>query len=194
MSCRATAVPTNTATTTFVSVLDINPESGALTLRGESLKLPARPIHLCVSGDGRYVLIAYNNPSSLTVHAVAANGAVGEAIPQAPLDTGIYAHQIRTTASGRSVIMVTRGNDTAEGKPEEPGALKVCGFEGGRLIDRASIDRVVVMALAWAWRWLPSRASVSLYSCSRQSAFPARLRHRRYRTLAFGQGRRDDAM
>jgi 6-phosphogluconolactonase (cycloisomerase 2 family) len=79
-----------------VSVFDIDPESGVLTPRGESLKLPARPIHLCVSGDGRYLLIAYNNPSSLTVHTVAADGAVGEAIPQAPLDTGIYAHQIRT--------------------------------------------------------------------------------------------------
>ncbi len=122
-----------------VSVLDIDPSSGALTPRGAPRPLPARPIHLSVSGDGRYVLVAYNNPSSLTVHSIAADGAVGGTMPQAPLDTGIYAHQIRTTPSGRAVIMVTRGNDAADGKPEDPGALKVYGFEDGRLTDRASI-------------------------------------------------------
>jgi hypothetical protein len=35
--------------------------------------------------------------------------------------------------------MVTRGNDAAEGKPEDPGALKVYDFDRGRLINRASI-------------------------------------------------------
>lgn len=121
------------------SVFDIDPGSGALTPRGAPLPLPARPIHLSVSGDGRHVLIAYNSPSSLTVHAVAADGGVGTAIPQAPLDTGIYAHQVRTTPSGRSVILVTRGNDATDSKPEDPGALKVYAFQDGRLTDRASI-------------------------------------------------------
>ena len=121
------------------SVFDIDPDSGALTSRGTPLPLPARPIHLSVSGDGHHLLVAYNNPSSLTVHALAADGTIGAAIPQGPLDTGIYAHQIRTTPSGRSVIMVTRGNDAADGRPEDSGALKIYGFEDGRLTDRASI-------------------------------------------------------
>lgn len=123
----------------LASVFDIDPGSGALTPRGAPRPLPARPIHLSVSGDGHYLLVAYNNPSSLTVHALATDGTIGEAIPQAPLDTGIYAHQIRTTPSGRSVIVVTRGNDAAGGRPEDPGALKIYSFEDGRLANRASI-------------------------------------------------------
>jgi 6-phosphogluconolactonase (cycloisomerase 2 family) len=73
------------------------------------------------------------------VHAVAADGGIGAPIPQGRIDTGIYAHQIRTTPSGRSAILVTRGNDAGDGKPEDPGALKVYAFNDGQLTDRASI-------------------------------------------------------
>jgi 6-phosphogluconolactonase (cycloisomerase 2 family) len=41
--------------------------------------------------------------------------------------------------SGKAAILVTRGNDPAAGKPEDPGALKIFGFEDGQLTNRASI-------------------------------------------------------
>jgi hypothetical protein len=41
--------------------------------------------------------------------------------------------------SNRTTILVTRGNDAASGKPEDPGALKVFDFKDGVLSNRASI-------------------------------------------------------
>src|SRR6478735_4197053 len=55
------------------------------------------------------------------------------------LDFGIYAHQVRVDPSDKTVILVTRGNGPAGGKPEDPGALKVFGYKDGILTNRASI-------------------------------------------------------
>ncbi len=54
-------------------------------------------------------------------------------------DVGIFAHQILVTPSNTAAILVTRGNDPAGGKPEDPGALKVFTFKDGQLTNRASV-------------------------------------------------------
>jgi 6-phosphogluconolactonase len=102
--------------------------------------LPARPIHLSADISGTHLLIAYNEPSGFTVHAIGADGTIGSQIkPAAPLDTGTYAHQIRVDPSNRSVILVTRGNGPTAAKPEDPGALKVFSYQNGQLTNRASV-------------------------------------------------------
>ena len=55
------------------------------------------------------------------------------------LDFGIYGHQVRVTPSNLAVILIARGNQAADGKPEDPGAVKLFDFAGGRLANRASI-------------------------------------------------------
>jgi 6-phosphogluconolactonase (cycloisomerase 2 family) len=118
----------------------IDPATGALSPHGEAAALRSRPIHLSVDRAGAFVLIAYNNPSSVSVHRIARDGALGEEVIQkAPPDTGIYAHQIRVTPSNAAAILVARGNDAAGGRPEDPGALKLFGFKDGQLTNRASI-------------------------------------------------------
>lgn len=113
---------------------------GTLTAHGALVKLAHRPIHCTVDRAGRYLLIAYNIPSSITVHRINADGAIGEQIPQkATLDTGIYAHQIRVTPGNQTVVLVTRGNDPRPGHPEDPGALKVFRFEDGQLSNLQSL-------------------------------------------------------
>ena len=57
----------------------------------------------------------------------------------APLDGGIYAHQIRVHPSNKMVVMVTRGNGPAPNRPEDPGALKVYSYKDGILANRQSI-------------------------------------------------------
>ena len=52
---------------------------------------------------------------------------------------GIFAHQVRATPDNRQVILVTRGHDAADGKPEEPGALKVFDFKDGVLSNGVSV-------------------------------------------------------
>jgi 6-phosphogluconolactonase (cycloisomerase 2 family) len=118
----------------------VDPASGVLQQHGPAVPLPSRPIHVTTDRTGRYVLAAYNDPSGVTVHRLRENGAIGEVVPPAaPLDAGIYGHQIRVTPSNRTAILVTRGNGPAGTRPEDPGALKVFGFDHGVLSPRASI-------------------------------------------------------
>jgi 6-phosphogluconolactonase (cycloisomerase 2 family) len=107
---------------------------------GEATRLSARPIHLTVDMTGTHLLIAYNAPSSATVHRLAPDGTIGApVVAPARLDAGVYAHQIRVDSSNQFAILVTRGNGPAGGKPEDPGALKVFGYDNGTLTNRASI-------------------------------------------------------
>jgi 6-phosphogluconolactonase len=124
----------------FLSALRIDPGSGALTAHGPPATLAARPIHMSLDRTGGYALVAYNNPSGVTVHRIAADGTVGEEVKQtAHPDGGIFAHQIRVTPANDAAILVTRGNDAAGDKPEDPGALKLFSFKDGQLTNRGSI-------------------------------------------------------
>jgi 6-phosphogluconolactonase (cycloisomerase 2 family) len=84
--------------------------------------------------------VAYNNPSSVSVHRIEADGAVGaEVVQAATLDCGIFAHQIRVTPDNNAAILVCRGNDKTRDKPEDPGALKLFSFRDGQLANRVSV-------------------------------------------------------
>jgi 6-phosphogluconolactonase len=121
------------------NALSIDPAYGALHAIGATVKLPARPIHASVDRSGEYLLIAYNIPSSVTVHRLNPDGTIGEQVAQAGLNTGIYAHQILTAPTNKTALLVTRGNDAKPGKPEDPGAIKTFSFANGALSDLASI-------------------------------------------------------
>jgi 6-phosphogluconolactonase len=122
------------------NVFAIDPASGALKPHGEAIKLATRPIHASVDHSGRYLLIAYNNPSSLSVHRLNADGTIGDRIEQPnKLDTGIYAHQIRVTPDNSRVILVTRGNNAPTDTPADPGSIKVFDFKDGVLTNLAAI-------------------------------------------------------
>src|SRR5580704_14210403 len=124
----------------FLSALRIDPGRGALAAHGSPAPLASRPIHMSLDQTGAYALVAYNNPSGVTVHRIAADGTVGEEVKQASIpDGGIFAHQIRTTPANDAAILVTRGNDAAGTKPEDPGALKLFSFNDGQLTNRGSI-------------------------------------------------------
>jgi 6-phosphogluconolactonase len=102
--------------------------------------LPARPIHLSTDIPGTHLLVAYNDPSGLTVHRIVADGSLGPQIElSTALDFGVYAHQVRVDPSNRMVILVTRGNGPTANKPEDPGALKVFSYQDGLLTNRASL-------------------------------------------------------
>jgi 6-phosphogluconolactonase len=118
----------------------IDPASGALEPHGAPQSLPSRPIHTSVDASGEYLLTAYNAPSNATVHRIARDGTVGDQVAQpGKPDAGIYGHQIRTTPGNRTAILVARGNNAADGKPEDPGALKVYAFKDGALTNLASV-------------------------------------------------------
>jgi 6-phosphogluconolactonase len=124
----------------LASAFRIDPGSGALTPLGRPRELPSRPIHCSVDVTGTYLLTAYNSPSSVTVHRIEPDGSLGELVEQrGQLEAGIYAHQVRVTPSNRSVLVVARGNDATDSKPEDPGAIKVLDFDNGIIANRATI-------------------------------------------------------
>jgi len=124
----------------FLSALRVDRTSGELQMHGAPAPLRSRPIHVTVDATGRYALTAYNNPSSVSVHRINADGSVGEEVAQpASLDCGIFAHQIRLTPANDAAILVCRGNDKSKDKPEDPGSLKFFSFRDGQLANRVSV-------------------------------------------------------
>lgn len=111
---------------------------GGLRAFGAPRLLSHRPLHLTT--DGKFLFVAYNNPSQMTVHRLDADGAIGEEVPQsAGLDFGIYAHQVRLTPGGKTLTLCSRGNDAANGKPEDPGHIEVFGITDGKLAKLQSL-------------------------------------------------------
>lgn len=124
----------------FLSALRIDPGSGDLREHGQAAALRWRPIHVSVDHAGAFALVAYNDPSGVSVHRINADGTVGDEVAQAAsLDCGIFAHQIRVTPDNAAAILVCRGNDAAKGKPEDPGSLKLFSFKDGQLANRVSV-------------------------------------------------------
>jgi 6-phosphogluconolactonase len=107
---------------------------GTLTPHGERRLLPVRPLHISTDHSGTFLFTAYNVPSQITVHRLNADGTIGEQVLQTGKpDFGIYAHQVRVTPGNKTLILCSRGNDAAGGKPEDPGHIEVFGFKGGQL-------------------------------------------------------------
>ena len=116
-----------------LSAWRIDPQTGALSPHGEPQPLPMRAVHICVSPDGGFVLSGHNLPTSgVTVNPINSDGTLGPAVtqPQA-IDCGPYPHQVRMTPSGRATIVVDRGNAPHDGKPGDPGALRLFRFNKG---------------------------------------------------------------
>jgi 6-phosphogluconolactonase len=123
-----------------ITAYRIDTTTGALQPHGQPIEIRHRPVHLTLDANATHVLVAYNNPSSLSVHNLNADGTLGSEVKQpAPIDGGIYAHQIRVHPSNRMVVMVTRGNGPAPNRPEDPGALKIYSYKDGIVTNRQSI-------------------------------------------------------
>ena len=119
----------------------IDGDSGEIAPFGPARDLRWRPLHLSLDRQNAHILVAYNNPSAVTVHKIGADGALGDEAPQSSdLDVGIFGHQVRVTPDGDAAILVCRGYDAEDGEAEQPGALKVYGYAGGTLSPRASIE------------------------------------------------------
>jgi 6-phosphogluconolactonase len=123
-----------------VTAFRTDPATGVLSPHGAPISLPTRPIHMATDIPSEFILAAFSNPSAIRVYRINKDATPGEEVAQpGPIDPGIFAHQVRATLDNRLVILVTRGHDAADNKPEEPGALKVFDFKGGVLSNEVSI-------------------------------------------------------
>jgi 6-phosphogluconolactonase (cycloisomerase 2 family) len=87
------------------------------------------------------LLNAHNLPRArITVHRINADGSIGSEVKQPDgLEFGIYPHQVIASPSTGTVVLVDRGNDANEGKPEDPGALRLFTIKDGVLANLAAI-------------------------------------------------------
>jgi 6-phosphogluconolactonase (cycloisomerase 2 family) len=123
-----------------VTAFRIDPATGALQPHGQPVSLKARSVFMSVDIPAEHIVVAYNEPSGATVHRIAKDGTLGAPVPQSgDLDFGVYAHQLRVHPSNRMVVVIARGNAPTATKPEDPGALKVFGYQNGMLSNRASV-------------------------------------------------------
>jgi len=123
-----------------VTALRIAPGSGELSPHGTPIPLPHRPIHMATDIPSAHVLVAFNNPPGVRVYRIDAGGTPGAEVPQpAETDPGIFPHQVLAMPDNGHVILVARGHDAANGKPEQPGALKVFRNDNGVLRGEVSI-------------------------------------------------------
>jgi 6-phosphogluconolactonase len=129
-----------TSTSHHLTAWQIDPRSGDLSMHGEPVHLPQRPIHITSDIPSEHLLVAFNIPSALRIYRINRDLTPGSEIPQPGItDTGIYAHQIRVSLDNRHAILVTRGNNATASKPEDPGALKMFDYGRGLLSNEASI-------------------------------------------------------
>ncbi len=120
--------------THHLSAFRIDPASGKLTPHGTAVPLPTRPIHIACDGDSKFIFVAFSRPSLLIGFAINADGTLGSEVrQQETIDTGIFPHQIRFTPDNKLAILVTRGNDAAGDKAEDPGSLRVFHYSNGQL-------------------------------------------------------------
>jgi 6-phosphogluconolactonase len=123
-----------------VTAFRIDSATGALQTHGAAAAIRSRPIHITGDMSATHLLVAYNDPSGISVHTINRDATVGSEIQQpGNLDVGIYAHQVRVMPTNRSVILVTRGNQATNTTAEDPGAVKVLRYDEGRLANLASI-------------------------------------------------------
>ena len=114
--------------------------TGGLHAHGAPASIRSRPVHITGDRSARHLLVAYNDPSGISVHAINSDGTVGSEVPQpSSLDVGIYGHQVRVFPANDAVVLVTRGNEPTSTTREDPGALKVYRYNDGKLANVASI-------------------------------------------------------
>jgi 6-phosphogluconolactonase len=123
----------------YLAAFHVNP-LGELAQHGQFIKLRQRPVHASVDHAGEHLLVAYNFPSNVSVHKIKGDGSIGDEVKQSDdLEKGIYFHQIRATPADKTVLIVARGNNPEENKPEDPGSLHVFNFKNGVLTNRRKI-------------------------------------------------------
>jgi 6-phosphogluconolactonase len=99
----------------------VDPASGALSEINEELTGGAGAPHLAVDPSGRWIVVAHYDSSTVSVHPVRSNGAVGKAVDtKAP---GKLAHQAVFASGGRFVFIPCLGSDLVAQYRFENGAL-----------------------------------------------------------------------
>jgi 6-phosphogluconolactonase len=108
----------------------------ALTMVAEPLALPGRPLHAAVLACQSRLALVYNQPASLTVHALDIRGLVwGPDYLAAGGDlVGYFPHQVIPIQDCQRILLTCRGDDASASGKENPGSLRVLEYDGKTMI------------------------------------------------------------
>ena len=130
--------PGKAGTQHFVCALTIQSD-GSLKLEGLPTPLRSRPVHITSDRTSQHILLAYNDPSALSIHRIKKDGSIGEEVKQYAFDLGACAHQIVVAPDNHRVVLPVRGNDPEHGNPELPGSLEIFDYADGVLTHRQKL-------------------------------------------------------
>ncbi len=132
----------------FVEAYDILGD-GRLRKAGPSVRLSHRPLFCTLDAQEQHLLLAYNDPSALTVHRLQPNGEIGEAIAQGDLKLGPFVHQVRVTPSGKFIVAPACAHHETGA---DPGFISVLSYADGRLTPSARLEHLPERAGPWRGR------------------------------------------
>lgn len=114
---------------------------GAMRMLMDPIALPHRPIHAALDLAGHRLLITYNLPAAVTVHALDGEGRVDRCIGhwEGAYLVGWFPHQILPVPGSDEVLLTCRGDDATAERSENPGSLRVLRIEQ----DQARLVQVV---------------------------------------------------
>jgi 6-phosphogluconolactonase (cycloisomerase 2 family) len=123
----------------FLCAFRVRPDGG-MQPHGDPVRLERRPVHLTLDVESRHALATCANPSGIAVHRIRDDGTIGGAVEQAAaIELEKTAHQLRFTPSGKTALVPCRGNPPHDGKPEDPGSLRIFDYRDGQLSPRIAI-------------------------------------------------------
>lgn len=109
----------------------------AMRVVGEPVALPYRPIHASIDPAGGRLLVAYNLPAAVSVHALDGESACAQAAvcmavgegeggeEEGKNVPGWFPHQILPMPGTDAMLLTCRGDDATAGHAENPGSLRV---------------------------------------------------------------------
>ena len=109
---------------------------GPMRLAAAPVALPHRPIHVALDATKCRLLVAYNLPAGVSVHALDEAGrVVGDAVASfdGPHLVGWFPHQVLPVPGSSEFLLTCRGDDAVGEQAENPGSLRVLKLESGQL-------------------------------------------------------------
>lgn len=121
-------------------------QNGGLSALAAPLPLRHRPLHLSLDREERHLLIAYNDPPHVTVHAINAGGGIGEEIAQSGIAFGPTVHQVRVTPYGTIAVVPCCAHHP---QGELSGSVQLFIYRNGALSPFATIEADPARAGPW---------------------------------------------
>jgi 6-phosphogluconolactonase (cycloisomerase 2 family) len=109
--------------------------TGALTLLDDYIRLPSRPVHICLDHAGEHVLVAYNHPAGLSIHTILQDGGIEKEFQSPKLSLRNYPHQVMVAPNDSFVTICATGQEANPDPTAFRGAIHVLEYNHGKIGD-----------------------------------------------------------